>query len=157
MHTYIHHVMYPRCFPEKEHQLTESSNVPKLSCSCIVTLILLIQNPYFTFIYTLYFSIVIDEPLVSSENPQPFTGRKGRSMPQFNSVAQSCLTLWPHGLQNSRLPCPPLSLGICSNSCQLSRRCHATISSFIVLFSSCFRSFSVSESFPMSWLFESGA
>ena len=33
------------------------------------------------------------EPLVSSENPQPFTGRKGGSMVQFNSVAQSYLTL----------------------------------------------------------------
>ena len=25
---------------------------------------------------------------------------------QFSSVAQSCLTLWPHGLQHANLPCP---------------------------------------------------
>ena len=30
-------------------------------------------------------------------------------------------SLWPHGLQHARLLCPPLSLGVCSNSCLLSR------------------------------------
>ena len=33
------------------------------------------------------------------------------------SVAKSCLTLWPHGLQHTRLPCPSLSPGACLNSC----------------------------------------
>ena len=33
------------------------------------------------------------------------------------SVAKSCLTLQPHGLQHARLPCPSLSPWICSNSC----------------------------------------
>ena len=33
------------------------------------------------------------------------------------SVAKSCLTLWPHELQHTRLPCPSLSPWICSNSC----------------------------------------
>ena len=28
-----------------------------------------------------------------------------------------CLTLWPHGLQHTRLPCPSPSPGACSNSC----------------------------------------
>ena len=32
------------------------------------------------------------------------------------SVAQSCPTLWPNGLRNARLPCPPLSPRVCSNS-----------------------------------------
>ena len=32
------------------------------------------------------------------------------------SVAQSCPTLQPHGLQHARLPCPSLSPGACSNS-----------------------------------------
>ena len=37
------------------------------------------------------------------------------------SVAQLCLTLCdPHGLQHAGLPCPSLSLGVCSNSCPLS-------------------------------------
>ena len=31
------------------------------------------------------------------------------------SVAKSCLTLWPHGLQHAKLPCPSLSPGVCSN------------------------------------------
>ena len=33
-----------------------------------------------------------------------------RSTIQFSSVTQSCLTLWPHGLQHVRLPCPSTKL-----------------------------------------------
>ena len=32
------------------------------------------------------------------------------------SVTKSCLTLWPHGLQHTRLLCPLLSAGVSSNS-----------------------------------------
>ena len=35
-------------------------------------------------------------------------------------VSRLCLTLWPHGLQLARLPCPSASPGVCSNSCPLS-------------------------------------
>ena len=38
-------------------------------------------------------------------------------------------SLQPHGLQHSRLPCPPWSLRVCSKWCQLSWWCHPTISS----------------------------
>ena len=62
----------------------------------------------------------------------------------------------PHGLQHTKLPCPSLSLGVCSNLCPLSRWCHLTISSSVTPFSSCPQSFPVSGSFPMSWLFTSG-
>ena len=65
-------------------------------------------------------------------------------------------SLWPHGLQNSRLPCPSLSPRVCLNSCPLSQWCHPTISSSIVSFSSCPQSFPASGSFPMSQLFTSG-
>ena len=40
----------------------------------------------------------------------------------------SCVWLWPHGLQNSWLPCPSLCPTVCSYSCALSRWCHPTIS-----------------------------
>ena len=73
----------------------------------------------------------------------------------FSSVAQSCLTLQPHGLQHARLPCPSPTPGACSNSCPLSRWCHPTISSSIVPFSSCFQSFPASGSFPVSHFFKS--
>ena len=46
-------------------------------------------------------------------------------------------SLWPHGLQHSRLPCPSLSPGVCSDSCPLIRWCHLTISSSVTPFSSC--------------------
>ena len=38
-------------------------------------------------------------------------------------------SLWPHGLQHVRLPCPSLTPGACSNACPLSHWCHVTISS----------------------------
>ena len=40
---------------------------------------------------------------------------------QLSSVAQLCLPLWPHGLQHTRLLCPPTPLGACSNSCPSSQ------------------------------------
>ena len=71
-------------------------------------------------------------------------------------------SLWPHGLQHTRLPCPSLFPWVCSNSCPLSRWCHPNISSsvahfsFCPRFSSCPQSFPESGSFPMSRLFTSG-
>ena len=64
-------------------------------------------------------------------------------------------SLWPHGMQHARLPCPSLSSGVCSNSCPLSRWCHPTVSSSVAPFS-CPQSFPASGSFPMSWLITSG-
>ena len=37
-------------------------------------------------------------------------------------------SLWSHGLQHTRLPCPSPSPRVCSNSCPLNRWCHPTIS-----------------------------
>ena len=65
-------------------------------------------------------------------------------------------SLWPHGLQHTRLPCPSPSPTTCSNSCPLSQGCHPTISASIVPFS-CFHTFSASRSFLMSQLLASGS
>ena len=65
-------------------------------------------------------------------------------------------SLWSHGLQHTRLPCPSPFPRVCSNSCLLSQWCHPTISSSVTPFSFCPPSFPASESFPMSWLFTSG-
>ena len=73
----------------------------------------------------------------------------------FSSVSQSCPTLWPHGLQHSRPPCPPPTPGAYSNSCPLRRWCHPTISSSVVPFS-CLQSFPASGSLPMGQFFPSG-
>ena len=77
----------------------------------------------------------------------------GFSSVQFSLVAQSCLTLWPHGLQHTRPPCPSPIPGVYSNSCPLSRWCHPTISSSVIPFSSRLQSFPASGSFPVSQLF----
>ena len=41
-------------------------------------------------------------------------------------------SLWPHGLQHARTPCPSPTPGVCPNSCLLSRSCYSAISSSIV-------------------------
>ena len=64
-------------------------------------------------------------------------------------------SLWLHGLQHARLPCPSPPSGAFSNSCPSSWWSHPTISSSVVPFS-CLQSFSASGSFPVSWLFTSG-
>ena len=65
-------------------------------------------------------------------------------------------SLQSHGLQHTRLPCPSLSPGVCSNSCPLSWWCYLTISSSAAPFSSCLLSFPASGSFPISQLFLPG-
>ena len=60
-----------------------------------------------------------------------------------------------HELQHAKLPCPPLSPGVYSNSCPLNQWCCLTISSSTICFSSCPQSLPVSESFPMNQFFTS--
>ena len=64
-------------------------------------------------------------------------------------------SLWPHGLQHGRPPCPSPTPGACSNSCPSSWWCHPTISPSVVLFSY-LQSFPASRCFPMSQFFASG-
>ena len=40
-------------------------------------------------------------------------------------------SFWPHGLHNARLPCPSLSVGVCSKSCPLGQWCYPTILSSV--------------------------
>ena len=79
---------------------------------------------------------------------------------QFSSVqfSRSVVSdsLWPHGLQHARLPCPSPIPRAYSNSCPLCWWCHPTISSSVVPFSSHLQSFPASGSFPMSQFFVSG-
>ena len=77
------------------------------------------------------------------------------SYEQFSHSVMSS-SLWSHGLQLTRLPCPSSTPRACSNSCPLSRWCHPTISSSVVPFSSCLKSFPASGSFPVSQFFTSG-
>ena len=65
-------------------------------------------------------------------------------------------SLWPHELQHTRLPCPSLSPGVCSNSCPLSQWCCPTISSSAVPFFFCLQSLPGWRSFTMSLFFASG-
>ena len=79
------------------------------------------------------------------------------SINHFNSVQFSCSvvsdSLWPHGPQHARPPCPSPTPGVYLNSSPLSWWCHPTISSSVDPFSSCLQSFPVSGSFSISQFF----
>ena len=66
-------------------------------------------------------------------------------------------SLWPHGLQHTRLPGPSLSPWVCLNSCPLNLWCHPTISSScspLLLLPSVFPSIRVCSSesaLPIRW------
>ena len=78
--------------------------------------------------------------------------RDSSSSVQFSRSVMSD-SLWPHGLQHARLPCPSPTSGACSNSCPLSQWCYPTLSSSVGPFSSSLQSFPASGSFLMSQLF----
>ena len=65
-------------------------------------------------------------------------------------------SLRPHELQHTRPPCPSPTPRVHPNSCPLSLRCHPTISSSVIPFSSCPQSFPASGSFQKRQLFLSG-
>ena len=68
------------------------------------------------------------------------------------SCSVDCDSLWPHGLQHTRPPCPSPTARIYPNPCPLSRWCHPTISSSVIPFSSCPQSFPASGSWNESAL-----
>ena len=74
---------------------------------------------------------------------------------QFSHLVMSD-SLWPHGLQHTRHPCPSPTPRACSNSCPSSQWCYPTISSSVSPFSSRLQFFPASGSFPMSQSFASG-
>ena len=62
----------------------------------------------------------------------------------------------PHEPQHTRPPCPSPTPGVHPNPCPLSWWYHPAISSSVIPFSSCPKSFPASGSFQMSQLFTSG-
>ena len=80
-------------------------------------------------------------------------------VPQFSSgkFSHSVVSnsLWPHGLQHTRPPCPSPTSIVCSDSCPLNQWFHPTISYPVTHFS-CLQSFPGTGSFPMSQGFISG-
>ena len=90
----------------------------------------------------------------------PLERKTMTNLAQFSSVQFSCSvvsnSLWPHESQHARPPCPSPTPRVYPNPCPLSQRCHRTILSSVVPFSSCLQSFPASGSFQMSQLFASG-
>ena len=86
--------------------------------------------------------------------------RRPTGVPLFRSdqISRSVVSdsLRPHELQHTRPPCPAPTPRVHWDSHPSSQWCHSAISSSVVPFSSCPRSFPAPGSFPMSQLFASG-
>ena len=78
----------------------------------------------------------------------------GRSVQFSRSVVSD--SLWLHGLQHTRPPCPSPAPGVYLNSCPLSQWRHPAISPSVVSFSTHPRSFPASGASQMSQFFTSG-
>ena len=89
--------------------------------------------------------------------------------PEYNGVKENIVDLSvqfshsvvsdssrPHESQHARPPCPSPAPGVHPDSHPSSQWCHPAISSSVVPFFSCPQSLPASESFPMSWLINSG-
>ena len=87
-------------------------------------------------------------------HPSPILKMKFSSVQFSHSVVSD--SLWPHGLEHARPPCPSPTPRVYSNSCPLSWWCHPTISSSVVPISSRPQSLPASGSFQVSHLFTSG-
>ena len=93
--------------------------------------------------------------LASSTSPLPQRQFSSQYSVQFSRSVVSN-SLWPHGLQHAKLPCPSPTPRVYSNSCPSSQWCHSTISSSVAPFSSPLQSFPASGSFSVSQFFASG-
>ena len=84
---------------------------------------------------------------------------KRRGPVPISSVSRSVVSdsLRHHELQHARPLCPSTTPAVYPNSCPLSQWCHPTISSSVVLFSSCPQSFPESGSFQKIQLFATGS
>ena len=92
-----------------------------------------------------------------ARGPQRWLGRAKAVL--FSSVQFSLVisdSLWTHGQQHARSPCPSPTPRTCSNSCPSSWWCHPIISCPVFPFFSCLQSFPASGSFPMSPFFTLG-
>ena len=92
--------------------------------------------------------------------PSVFEDLSNTSIASFSSVqfSRSVVSdsLRPHESQHARPPCPAPTPEVHSDSRPSSQWCHPAISPSVVPFSSCPKSLSASESFPMSQLFTWG-
>ena len=75
---------------------------------------------------------------------------------QFSHLVMSD-SLWPHGLQHVRIPCPSATPWAFSNSCPSSQWHQPTVSSSVIPFSTCPWSFPATGFFQISQLFASGS
>ena len=103
------------------------------------------------------FTVVEGYEFVRKPNSSPWTIHSWHWILPLVQFSRSVVpnSLWPHGPQHARPPCPSPTPGVYLNSSPLSQWCHPTISSSVVPFSR-LQSFPASGSFQMNQFFASG-
>ena len=114
-----------------------------IRCIILISVISSVIDPLIIICYSLFFFLNFVLKAIFCDT----------STSQFSHSVVSN-SLWPHEPQHARPPCPSPTPGVYPNP--WSWRCHPTISSSVIPFSSCPQSFPASGSFPMSQLFASG-
>ena len=106
---------------------------------------------WFPLKFSMFFQVILNNHVSLIIRRRTFKNVPLRSVQFSHSVMSD--SLWPHGLQHTRLLCPSLSLRVCSNSYPLSWWCYPAISTSVVPFSSCPQSLPASGSFQWagSW------
>ena len=123
------------CSISKELIIMEGQMTGEISCLLQITFAVQIYSP----------------PSPESESLVPSSGSScNKKLSHHFSRSVVSHSLWPHGLQPARLPCPSPTPGACSSSCPLTQWCHPTVSSSVVPFSSHLQSFPASGSFLVS-------
>ena len=96
----------------------------------------------------IYYSLLNPGETITSE-------KYAQQVDQFSGSVVSD-SLWPHGPQQARPPCPSPTPRACSNLHPSSQWCHQTTTSSIIPFFSCLQSFLASGCFQMDQFFTSG-
>ena len=94
---------------------------------------------WFPLKFSMFFQVILNNHVSLIIRRRTFKNVPLRSVQFSHSVMSD--SLWPHGLQHTRLPCPSSTPGAYSNSCPLSQWCRPGISTSVVPFSSCLQSF----------------
>ena len=88
---------------------------------------------------------VLIDKMVLAKNKATSNHKKFSPVQSSHSVLSD--SLWPYESQHARPPCPSPTAGVYPNPCPLSQWCHPAISSSVIPFSSCPKSFPASVSF----------
>ena len=107
------------------------SLIKKKNCDYPSLLTVFVIFSFFFFLFVMYFSEVDFSPKLKHTHTHTHAYMCVCSIQFCRSVVSD--SLWPHELQHARPPCPSPTPGAYPNSCPLSRWCHPTCHSLLLM------------------------